>query len=176
LDCKGAIVDSADRESDSQLMTPEGYDRLRGELIVLSTERRAELAEWLRAARYDGGDPSENGDLANALDEQDRLEHRISQLEAILAMARIVAPAEDGRAQIGTRLQVRRENGPVVHYELVGVSEADASEGRISIASPVGRALAGRAPGDVVDVETPRGVKRLEVVAVDRLAAPLAAA
>jgi transcription elongation factor GreA len=169
-------VDSADRESDSQLMTPEGYDRLRGELIVLCTERRAEVAEWLRAARDDGGDPSENGDLANALDEQDRLEHRISGLEAVLAMARIVAPTDDGRAQIGTRLQVRRETGPVVHYELVGVSEANASEGRISIASPVGRALAGRTPGDVVDVETPRGVKRLEVVAVDGLAAPLAAA
>jgi transcription elongation factor GreA len=169
-------VDSADRQSDWQLMTPEGYDRLRGKLIVLCTERRAEVAEWLRAAREDGGDPSENGDLANAIDEQDRLEHRISHFEAVFAMARIVAPADDGRAQIGTRLQVRRENGPVVQYELVGVSEADASKGRISIASPVGRALAGRTPGDVVDVETPRGVKRLEVVAVEGLAAPLAAA
>jgi transcription elongation factor GreA len=157
-------------------MTPEGYDRLHEELVVLRTERREEVAQWLRIARDDGGDPSENSDLADALQEHDRLEHRISQLEAILAAARVVAPSDDGTAGIGTRIEVRREDGRVVRYELVGVSEAEASKGRISIASPVGRALAGRAPGDVVKVETPGGVKCLDVVAIDCVAAPLAPA
>jgi transcription elongation factor GreA len=173
---KGATVDTAAHENDPILMTPEGYDRLLDELDVLCTERREEVAEWLRAAREDGSDPSENGDLAHALQEQDWLERRISQLETILALARVVAPIDDGTAGIGTRVRVRRENCRVVQYELVGVSEANASEDRISIASPVGRALTGRAPGDVVDVKTPRGLKRLEVVAVDGIVAPLAPA
>jgi transcription elongation factor GreA len=156
-------------------MTLEGYERLREELDLLCSERREEVAEWLRAARDDGGDPSENIDLANALLEQDRLERRISQLEGVLSMARVVAPTDDGTAGIGTRVRVRGETGRVAEYELVGVSEADASQGRISIASPVGRALSGRAPGDIVVVETPR-IAPLEVVAVDGIAAPLAPA
>jgi transcription elongation factor GreA len=166
-------VYSAARASDSKSMTPEGYDRLHEELGVLSTERHAEVAEWLRAAREDGADPAENGDLADALHEQERLEARIRQLEEILAGARVVAPSDDGIVAIGTRVQVGHENGEVVEYELVGASEADASNARISIASPVGRALHGRAPGDVVEVETPRGRKRLHVVAVDSAGAPL---
>jgi transcription elongation factor GreA len=157
-------------------MTLEGYERLREGLDVLCTERRDDVAEWLRAAREDGGDPSENGDLANALSEQDRLERRISRLESVLAVARVVAPADDGTAGIGARVRVRRGNGRVAEYELVGVSEADASQGRISIASPVGRALSGSEPGDVVVVETPRGMTPLEVVAVDGIAAGLAPA
>jgi transcription elongation factor GreA len=156
-------------------MTLEGYERLREELDLLCTVRRGEVAEWLRAAREDGGDPSENGDLANALSEQDRLERRITELEGVLSMARVVVPSDDGTARIGARVRVRRQNGRVAEYELVGVSEADASKGRISIASPVGRALSGRAPGDTVVVQTPRGIAPLEVIAVDGIAASLAA-
>lgn len=169
-------MDSAALESDSRSMTPEGYDRLREELAVLCTERREEVAEWLREAREDGGDPSENADLAHALQEHDRLERRIGQLEVILSTARVVAPSGDGTAGTGTLVEVRRDDGQRAHYELVGASEADASNGRISIASPVGQALAGRAPGAVVTVQTPRGVKRLELVAVQATAARLAPA
>jgi transcription elongation factor GreA len=157
-------------------MTQEGYDRLHEELAVLTSERREEVAEWLRAAREDGGDPSENGDLDHALQEQERLEGRIGRLEAVLAGARVVPPSDDGIVAIGTRVRVGDENGQIVEYELVGASEADASNARISIASPVGRALQGRALGDVVDVETPRGRKRLQVVAVDVAAATLVSA
>jgi transcription elongation factor GreA len=163
------------RESDARSMTLEGYEQLREGLNLLCTERREEVAEWLRAAREDGGDPSENGALADALDQHDRLEQRISHLEGVLSTARVVAPNDDGTAGIGARVRVRRENGRVAEYQLVGVSEADASKGRISIASPVGRALCGRVPGDTVVVQTPRGVAPLEVIAVDGIAAPLAA-
>jgi transcription elongation factor GreA len=176
LRTEGSTVYCAARASDSRSMTQEGYDRLREELAVLSTERREEVAEWLRAAREDGADPSENDDLADALQQQERLDGRIMQLEEILADARVVPPSDDGIVAVGTRVQVGLENGQVVEYELVGASEADASNARISIASPVGRALHGRAPGDVLDVETPRGRKRLQVVAVDIAATPLVAA
>lgn len=162
--------------SNAREMTPEGYDRLREDLAVLCTERREEVAEWVRVAREDGGDPSENGDLADALQEQDRLERRISQLEVLLATARVVAPVDDGTVGIGTRVGVRGEDGRVVQYELVGASEADVSKGRISIASPVGRALTGRGQGDIVDVETPGGPRSLRIVEVDNVAAPLAPA
>jgi transcription elongation factor GreA len=152
-------------------MTLQGYHRLCDELAVLRTERRQEIAKRLRAAREDGGDPSENGDLADALHEQDQLEHRIAQLMETLAAARIVLPVDDGTAGIGTRVSVRKQDGGVAHYELVSASEADIPRGRISVASPVAQALAGRRCGDVVDVETPRGPVQLEIVAVEHLAA-----
>jgi transcription elongation factor GreA len=158
-------------------MTQEGYDRLRCELQDLTTINVPELADRLRDAREDGGDPAENGELMDALEERALLEQRIRALEARLAAARVADPASpNGIAGIGTRVGVRTRDGKVVHYELVGAGEADPARGRISISSPVGRVIAGRRAGHQLRVSTPRRRLRFELVSVEPLEPVLATA
>src|SRR3954471_619871 len=96
---------AASRPTPDALMTQEGYDRLRNELLALTTTTRRELAECLRQARGDGGNPAENGELMDALEESASLERRIGELEARLAVARVAPPASrDGVAAVGTRV------------------------------------------------------------------------
>jgi transcription elongation factor GreA len=148
-------------------ITREGFDRLQAELEHLVTAKRRELAEWLRVAREDGGEPGENLDVAAALDEQATLERRIDELEATLALARIADPPPDGVAGIGQRVQIRLRPGSApVEYELVGAAEADPAAGRISVDSPVGQALAGHRAGDTITVDAPNGPRVMEIVAV----------
>jgi transcription elongation factor GreA len=151
-----------------------GYDRLCSELDTLRTEARQTLTEQLRDAREDG-DLEDNPELGGLLEEQAQLEWRIALLEARLRAAEIVEPATDGHAGIGTVVQVRDLAAGSEHdYELVGPLESDVRSGRVSVEAPVGRALLGRLAGDRLDVETPRGVLELEVLAVRSLAdAPL---
>jgi transcription elongation factor GreA len=148
-------------------ITREGYERLRAELEHLVTARRREVAEWLREAREDGAEPGENPDVGAALDEQAQLERRIDEIEAALAVARIAEPPEPGVAGIGRHVRLRLDGAAEpVAYELVGALEADPTTRRISVGSPVGRALVGRRAGDLVAVETPGGVRTVEILAV----------
>ena len=159
------------------LMTQEGYDRLRIELFTLTTTTRRDLAERLRQARADGGNPAENGDLMDALEESASIERRIAELEARLAGARVAKPVSaDGVASIGARVGVRTREGEVRHYELVGDGEADPGRWRISISSPIGAAIAGRRAGDKIDVNTPRRRVRFELISVDPVGDELARA
>jgi transcription elongation factor GreA len=147
------------------LVTAGGYARLRDELETLRTVRRAELAEQFRAVRQDA-DP-DNPVLFDVLEEQAKLEERISVLEALVAAARVVDPTADGSAGIGSRVRVRHgEGGELADYELVTPVESDAGNARVSIGAPVGAALLGGRPGDTVVVETPRGAELLEIVGV----------
>jgi transcription elongation factor GreA len=147
------------------LVTAEGYAQLCAELETLRTLRRQEMAAQLRAVREDG-DP-DNPALFDLLEQQAQLEARIALLEAQTAAARIVAPAADGTAGIGSRLRVRHDDsGEVADYQLVGAIESDVGNGRVSVGAPVGRALLGHRRGDSVTVETPRGTMRLEVLSV----------
>ena len=165
----------AARPTTDVLMTQEGYDRLRGELLTLTTTTREELAVRLRQARADGGNPAENGDLMDALAESASIERRIAELEARLAAARVAEPApDDGVAAVGTRVGIRTREGEVLHYELVGDGEADPARWRISISSPIGEAIAGRRAGDKIDVETPRRRVRFELVSVGPVSGELA--
>src|SRR5690349_15957847 len=119
FDPKGATVLTARaaRPMTDVLMTQEGYDRLRGELLTLTTTTREELAVRLRQARADGGNPAENGDLMDALAESASIERRIAELEARLAAARVAEPApDDGVAAVGTRVGIRTREGEVLHY------------------------------------------------------------
>jgi len=162
---------------DGTLITAGGLARLEHELDGLRDVARQELAERFRVARNDG-DAAENPALIDLLEEHGQLERRIAVLAAQIASARVVAPARDGVAGLGTSVRVRDSaTGEVAEYELVGAVEADVGNGRVSLAAPVGRALFGRRKGDVVDVETPRGTIALEVLAVrvERAAARKAA-
>jgi transcription elongation factor GreA len=147
-------------------MTEEGYAHLRHDLETLRTSARRDMAERLRQAREDGGDPAENGALMDTLEEQALLEARISTLERRLSAARIAQPPVPGTAAIGTRVRLRRPTG-VVEYELVGAGEADLNRLRISVDSPVGRAVLGRRPGEAMQVELPAKRIRYELLSVE---------
>jgi transcription elongation factor GreA len=151
--------------TDDLLVTAYGHGRLRDELEALRTIGRAALTEQLRSAREDG-DP-DNPMVFDLLEEQAQLEARINQLEMQLASARVVAPAGNGAAGIGSLVRVRHcDSGEVAEYDLVGSIESDVGNGRVSVGAPVGRALVGRVGGETVVVETPRGAQQLEILAV----------
>jgi transcription elongation factor GreA len=148
-------------------ITREGYERLRAELEQLVTIKRRQLADDLREARDDGTEPGENRPVAEALDDHAALERRIDELEAALAFARIAEPPEEGVAGIGQRVSIRLAQGRApIDYHLVGAIEADPAARRISVESPIGRALVGRRTGESVEVETPGGMRVVEIVAV----------
>jgi transcription elongation factor GreA len=147
-------------------LTTEGADRLRAELRELTDVRRPEVVARIRTAK-EHGDLKENAEYHAAREEQSFLEGRIQALEARLRTAVIAdAPAAGGGADIGSRVTVDVD-GETVSYTLVGAFESNPGAGRLSAASPVGRALLGTAAGDVVTVETPRGAVVYRVVSVE---------
>jgi transcription elongation factor GreA len=146
------------------VLTAEGAERLRAELAELTGVRRPEVIARIKAAK-ELGDLRENADYTAAREEQSFLEGRIASLEARLRHAVIAAPPAGGGAGIGARVTVEVD-GASTTYVLVGSAESDPGAGRLSIASPVGRALLGAAAGTVVEVETPRGRTTYRVVEV----------
>jgi transcription elongation factor GreA len=148
------------------LITADGFEQLQRELDRLQTDERRRLSALLREARADGA-LDDNPTLIDLLNEQSQLERRIALLEAQLAAADIAPPPRDGRVAIGSLVRIRDlETGEVFEYELVGSIEGDATNGRISTAAPVGRALIGQRGGAQVEVATPRGSVMLKVLDV----------
>jgi transcription elongation factor GreA len=147
-------------------MTAQGSERLQAELRELTEVRRPEVIARIRAAK-ELGDLKENSDYHAAREEQSFLEGRIQALEARLRDAVIAdAPAAGEGADIGSTLTVEVEGLESI-YTLVGSAEADLSTGRLSVVSPVGRALVGARSGDEVAVETPRGSATYRVLKVE---------
>jgi transcription elongation factor GreA len=147
-------------------LTAEGAERLRGELTELTTVHRPEVIARIRAAK-ELGDLRENADYTAAREEQSFLEGRIQALEARLRDAVITdAPAAGEGADIGSRVTVEVD-GLEAEYTLVSSAEADPTAGRLSVASPVGKALVGARSGDAVEVETPRGRVAYRVLKVE---------
>jgi len=150
------------------LITPDGLTRLREELERLETEGRRSVAERLAQAHAREANPAESADYHDARDEQARLEQRIALLRERLCSAELAAPQpENGRVDVGERVRVRDlASGERLELELVGPHESDVSAGRISVVSPLGRAIVGGRRGEVVDVEAPRGTLRYRITAV----------
>lgn len=152
-------------------LSAEGIERLRAEHRELTEVRRPEVIGRIKAAK-ELGDLKENADYTAAREEQSFLEGRIGTIETLLRDATLIeAPgaAADGRIDLGSRISVEEASAPgeVTVYELVGTAEADPGAGRISNASPVGRALVGRRVGETVTVRTPRGEVEYRIVAVE---------
>lgn len=146
-------------------LTADGAARLREELRSLVDVRRPEVIARIRTAK-ELGDLKENADYTAAREEQSFLEGRIQAIEAQLRGARIIeTPAAGALIGIGSTVTVETL-GEETTYVLVGTTEADPAKGRISVASPVGQALVGHAPGDDVVVRTPRGEARYRVISV----------
>lgn len=146
-------------------VTAEGSARLRAELDHLVRVRRPEVIARIRTAK-EHGDLKENAEYAAAREEQSFLEGRVQALEARLRTAVIVdAPASGERVGLGSRVTVEAD-GETVEYTIVGASESDPTAGRISSASPVGRALVGRNAGDSIVIRTPAGERHYRIVEV----------
>ncbi len=159
----------AEREREV-LLTADGLHKLEDELELLKTVRRREVAERIKVAR-EFGDLSENSEYEEAKNEQAFVEGRILTLEKTLRSARIVSEAEvdPHRVNIGSSVTLRDlETREIFEYTIVGSSEADPAQNRISYQSPVGQAVFGQATGSTVEVRLPAGVARYEILAVAR--------
>ncbi|MGC8486910.1 MAG: transcription elongation factor GreA [Clostridia bacterium] len=151
------------------LVSAEGLKKLETELEHLKTVRRAEVAERIKQAR-EFGDISENAEYDYAKNEQGLIEARIQSLENMLRNARVVDGSQEDRSHVhlGSKVRVMDEQArEEEEYVVVGSAEADPVKNRISIESPVGKALLGAQAGDRVEVSVPMGRIVLTVVAVD---------
>jgi transcription elongation factor GreA len=151
-----------------QSLTPEGYDKLSAELAVLK-EERPRIAEGLRQAAADK-DFRENAPLDAVREEQGKLEARIKELEAILKSATIVEgkPRETLKVMAGHRVMVRGlDSDAELDYTLVYPREMNLAQGKISIASPLGKALLGREQGEIVEVTAPVGVLHYQIERIE---------
>jgi transcription elongation factor GreA len=150
-------------------LTQAGAEKLRSELHHLKTVDRPAIIAAIAEARSHG-DLSENAEYEAARERQGFLEGRISRIEAKLALAHIVNPAEvdaEGRIVFGATVDLEDlETGTEVRYQIVGDDEADIKAGKISVDSPIARALIGKTAGDVAEVQAPGGVREYEVLGV----------
>jgi transcription elongation factor GreA len=148
-------------------MTPEGHAALVAELSVLKAER-PKISQEIGIAR-DHGDLKEIAEYHAAKEKQGMCEARIADIEDKLARAEVIDPSTLGgdKVKFGALVELEdMDNGKVVTYRLVGPDESDLQQGKISITSPVARAIVGKEVGDEVQVQTPGGVRNYEISAV----------
>jgi transcription elongation factor GreA len=151
------------------LLTPEGLQKLKDEIEYLSNDKRREVAERIKEAR-EFGDISENSEYDDAKNEQAMLEARIASLEDKLRSASVIDASEldNDVVRVGSLVHVKDdESGKATTYTIVGSTEADPANKRLSNESPVGKALLGRKRNDVVTVTVPRGELKLKITKID---------
>lgn len=149
-------------------MTAEGYAALESELKRLKTEERPTVIAAIAEARSHG-DLSENAEYHAAKERQSFIEGRVQELEDKIARAQVIDPTKLSGSSIkfGATVQVQDEDsGTKAKYKIVGEDEADVRAGKISISSPIARALIGKEEGDVVEVMAPGGPKSYEILKV----------
>lgn len=149
-------------------ITPEGYERLQDELKRLKSEERGNISRALEEARGHG-DLKENAEYHAAKEKQGLTEARIRQLEGILGEAQVIDIKRQPNDRIAFGAQVTvvdLETEKKASYRIVGEHEADLDQGRISIVSPLARALMGKSVGDDVVFTTPKGERELEITAI----------
>ncbi|MFZ0499256.1 MAG: transcription elongation factor GreA [Steroidobacteraceae bacterium] len=150
-------------------MTLRGAEALRAELKRLKTEARPNVIKAIAEARGHG-DLSENAEYHAAREQQGFIEGRIGEIELKLGNAEIIDPSKltnAGKVVFGAVVELEDQgDGTRVVYQVVGEDEAEIRAGRISITSPIARALVGKSQGDVVDVSAPGGIRSYEIVTV----------
>ncbi len=148
-------------------LTVKGAALMRAELHELKTVQRPSIITAIAEARSHG-DLSENAEYAAAKERQSFIEGRIAELESKIANAQIIDPATidtDGRCVFGATVDLEEVNGGgAVTYQIVGDDEADIKLGKISISSPIARALIGKYAGDIAEVQAPGGVREYEII------------
>lgn len=151
--------------ADEFLLTQAAVDELKEELKVLRTTGRQEVAEKIKEAKS-FGDLSENSEYDEAKSEQAKLEAKITELEYTLQHVKIIdeSTLATDTVHIGSFVKVFDfDFNEEVKYQIVGFTQADPIENKISDESPIGKALLGHKAGDVVDIETPGGMIKLEI-------------
>ena len=146
------------------MLTDEGLKKLIDELEYLKTVKRKEMSEKIK-------DLSENSEYDEAKNEQAFVEARIAEIEAMLKRVKVVDEDDlsTEHVNVGSKIKVRDlEFNEIESYHIVGSSEIDPLNGKISDESPIGKALLRRKVGDIVDVETPDGVMQLEIVEISK--------
>jgi transcription elongation factor GreA len=150
-------------------ITAEGAVKMKAELQRLKSVDRPRIIQAIAEARAHG-DLSENAEYHAAKEQQGFIEGRIAELESKMSAAQIIDPKTvnaDGKVVFGATLSLMDEqNGQKVTYQIVGDYEADIAHGKISISSPIARALIGKIEGDVVEVQVPSGVRNYEILEV----------
>jgi transcription elongation factor GreA len=150
-------------------ITVKGAEKLRAELQELKGVQRPAIITAIAEARSHG-DLSENAEYAAAKERQSFIEGRIAELERKLGNAQIIDPATlhaEGRCVFGATVDLEDvESGETVTYQIVGDDEADIKEQKISISSPIARALIGKSSGDLAEVQAPGGVREYEILDV----------
>lgn len=149
-------------------LTQEGYDKLTAELEEMKSTGRQEVAAAIAEAR-EKGDLSENAEYDAAKDAQGLLELKINDLEKVLANARILDASQLDTSQVVVLSKVTIKNvktNKEITYQLVSESEADLKSKKISVSSPIGAGLLGKKPGDIAQIETPRGFIEFEIVKI----------
>src|SRR4051794_38829036 len=153
-------------EHEHNLMTQDGLAALHVELAELEGAGRQAIAAQIKTARS-WGDLKENGEYHAAKEAQAHLETRIAVLRERLVNARIVETTTGEEVGFGSTVEVRDEaTGKERAYTLVAALDSAPAEGRVSVDSPIAAALRGRRPGEVAEVQTPKGVRRLRILAV----------
>ena len=149
-------------------MTVEGEKLLREELSLLKTVNRPQISEAIKEAR-EKGDLKENAEYHAAREQQSFVEGRIKDIEGKLSNAQIIdvsrMPVSD-KVIFGTTVVVADENNKKITYKIVGEDEADLKKGKISVTSPISRALVGKNEGDDVTIKTPSGDIQYEIIEV----------
>ena len=157
-------------EQQEVILTQEGFDKLEEELNYLKTEKRTEIAERIKTARG-FGDLSENSEYDEAKGAQAENEQRIAELETKIRNAKVIDSSEidTKTVQIGNSVKLYDEEfEEEVIYTIVGSTEVDLSQNKISNESPIGKALLGRKKGEVVDVDAPEGIIKFKILAIKK--------
>lgn len=152
------------------LLTDDGLKALEEELEELKTVKRKEISEKIKVA-LSFGDLSENSEYDEAKNDQGKLESRIAEIEEMLKNVRVLDEDDltSETIQVGSRVKLKdMEFDEIVTYQIVGFTQADPDEGRISDESPVGKTLIGHRIGDLVDVEVPSGILSYQVLDISR--------
>jgi len=147
-------------------LTVKGAELLRAELHELKTVQRPAIITAIAEARSHG-DLSENAEYAAAKERQSFIEGRIAEVESKISNAQIIDPSTmdtDGRCVFGATVDLEEVGGGAVTYQIVGDDEADIKLGKISISSPIARALIGKYAGDIAEVQAPSGMREYEIV------------
>ncbi|MDR2382665.1 MAG: transcription elongation factor GreA [Prevotellaceae bacterium] len=150
----------------TQYITEEGLQKMREELEHLKNVERPEISRQIAEAR-DKGDLSENAEYDAAKDAQGMLEMRISELESKVANARVIDKSKIDASKVQILSKVKLKNlgtNAVMEYTLVAEAEANLKENKLSVGTPIAKALMGRKKGEIVEVKIPAGVTKLEIV------------
>lgn len=151
------------------LLTEEGLEKVKEELEMLKTKKRAEVAERLKEAIAQG-DLSENSEYDSAKEEQAFIESRIVTLEKMIRNAKIISSEslDKETVQVGAKVTIQEiPDGDMETYTIVGTAESDPDSGKISNESPIGKELIGKKIGETVDVPVPNGTIQFKIVSID---------